>query len=45
MDVEELRPLCYLLIINDNLRLREESGETVSETKLLGTLPSVLRTA
>ncbi len=33
MDVEELRPLWDLLIVNDNLRLREESSEAMSEAK------------
>jgi hypothetical protein len=45
IDVKELRPLCYLLIVNDDLRLREKSDKAMSETKLLGTPPSVVSAA
>lgn len=45
MDVKKLGPLGYLLIVNENLRFREEAGKAVNETKLLGALPGVLGAA
>jgi hypothetical protein len=42
MDVENLRPLCHLLVIDDDLRLREEAGKTVRKTELFGALSSVI---
>ncbi|HKP04006.1 MAG TPA: hypothetical protein VJU77_11700 [Chthoniobacterales bacterium] len=43
--MEDLRPLSYLLIVDYDLRLREEAGETVCEAKLLGGLARVVRSA
>ena len=42
MNVQELGPLHDMLIVDDDVRLREESGKTVRDVELLGALLGVV---
>ena len=43
--MQELRPLCHKLIVNDDLRLRKETSEAMHEAELLGALTGVIPAA
>ena len=42
MECRAENPVPHFLVVNDDARFREESGEAIRDTKLRGSLPAIL---